>query len=355
MKQFIHERLLSTLQNFYESAATSKDLVAHSSHDPMTPITEEAAPEFPSSFIGSAVSENPGHIAQGDDALAKTNVLPVSSNEALLEKGDNSFPSSTENDIGSLQAEDIKGTDLKLRDNLLLEECAAVDIKSTVALQVDETAIKGEGRGSDNYSAIHQKDEVKFEEGSAEGVESQDLFRPLEGATSNAEENNSGSREEGGRNAKSKDELLIEETKTPFPVFPDNCATREAVSVSLLMEKDRGDLEGNSQSGIDQVGEQPYKEGKETGSLQQVLSSSDKTEEDVPEEDDVGQTTGEKTFSKQSSSNSASEIHRCGSYLPSSPHSNRLVEHNSAFDRTSLNEGGAMVNMLGLGEEKCPA
>ena len=349
MWQFIHKRLSSTLQNFYESAATSKDLVAHSAHDAMTPITEEAAPEFPSSFIGSAESGNPG--AQDDDALAKTNVLPVSSNDTSLEKRDNSLPSSTENHNGSLQAEDISCTDLKLRDNVLLQENGDVDIKSTVALQVDETAIKGEGRGSDRYSAIHQKDELKFEEGSTEGVESQDLFLPLDGATSNAAENNNGKSEERSSNAKSKDELLIEENKTPFPVFQDNCAMSEAVSLSLLVAKDRGGLEEISHSGMDQVGEQPYKEGKATGTLQQDLPSSGKTDE----EDDVGQTTGEKTFSKQSSSNCASENQRCSGYLASSPHSNRLVDHNAAFERTSLKEGGAMVNMLGLGEEKCPA
>lgn len=227
----------------------------------------------------------------------------------------------------------------------------AVDIKSTVALQVDETAIKGEGRGSDRYSAIHQKDELKFEEGSAEGVESQDLFLPLDGATSNAAENNNGKSEERSSNGKSKDELLIEENKTPFPVFQDNCAMSEAVSLSLLVAKDRGGLEEINHSGMDQVGEQPYKEGKATGTLQQDLPSSGKTDE----EDDVGQTAGENTFSKQSSSNCASENQRCSGYLASSPHSNRLVDHNAAFERTSLKEGGAMVNMLGLGEEKCPA
>ena len=351
MWQFIHKRLSSTLQNFYESAATSKDLVAHSAHDPMTPITEEAAPEFPSLFIGSVESGNPGDIVQDDDALAEINVLPVSSNEAPFEKRDNSLPSSSENDNGSLQAEDISCTDLKLRDKLLLEKYGAVDIKSTVVLQVDETAIKGEGRGSDRYSAIHQKDELKFEEGSTEGVESQDLFLPLDGATSNAAENNNGKSEKRSSNGKSKDELLIEENKTPFPVFPDNCAMSEAVSLSLLVAKDRGEHEEISHSGIDQVGEQLCKEGKATGELQQDLPSSGKTDE----EDDVGQTTGEKTFSKQSSSNCASENQRCSDYLASSPHSNRLVDHNAAFGRTSLKEGGAMVNMLGLGEEKCPA
>ena len=94
----------------------------------MTPITEEAAPEFPSLFVGSAESGNPGDIVQDDDALAEIKVLPVSSNEAPLEKRDNSLPSSSENDNGSLQAEDISCTDLKLRDNLLLEKYGAVDI-----------------------------------------------------------------------------------------------------------------------------------------------------------------------------------------------------------------------------------
>ena len=78
MWQFIHERLLSTLQNLYDSAATGKDLATHSANDPMTPITEEAAPEFPSSFIRSA-----GDIAQGDNILTSTKDLPVKSNEAL--------------------------------------------------------------------------------------------------------------------------------------------------------------------------------------------------------------------------------------------------------------------------------
>ena len=77
---------MSTLQNFYESVATSRDLVTHSANDPMTSITEKAAPEFPSSFIGNAVSGNPRDIAQGDDALAITKDLPVNSNEAVLEK-----------------------------------------------------------------------------------------------------------------------------------------------------------------------------------------------------------------------------------------------------------------------------
>ena len=62
---------------------------------------------------------------------------------------------------------------------------------------MDETTIKGEGIGSDKHSAIHQKDDLKFGEGNAEGVESKDLFRPLEGATSNAEENNDASSKEG--------------------------------------------------------------------------------------------------------------------------------------------------------------
>ena len=186
-------------------------------------------------------------------------------------------------------------------------------------------------------------------------MESQDLFLPLDGATSNAAENNNGKSEERSSNANSKDELLIEENKTPFPVFQDNCAMSEAVSLSLLVAKDRGEHEEISHSGMDQVGEQPYKEGKATGTLQQDLPSSSKRDEGIPEEDDAGQTTGEKTFSKQSSSNCASENQRCSGYLASSPHSNRLVDHNAAFERTSLKEGGAMVNMLGLGEEKCPA
>ena len=159
-----------------------------------------------------------------------------------------------------------------MRDNLVLEEHGTADTTSTVALQVEETTIKGEGRGSDKHSAIHQKEEIKFEEGSAE--KSQDLFRPLEGATSNVEENSDVSSKEGGSSAKSKA----------------------------------------------------------------------KTDEGIPEEDDVGQTRGEQVHSKQSSCNCASEIH-----VASSPHSNRLVEHNAAFERNSLNEGGAMGKMLGLG------
>ena len=276
MWQFIHERLLSTLQNLYDSAATGKDLATHSANDPMTPITEEAAPEFPSSFIASA-----GDIAQGDNALTSTKEKPVNSNEALLEKcnaaRDNSLPNSAENDKGSLQEEDVGCADLKVQDNLLLEEHGTADTTSTVALQVDEATIKGEGIGSDKHSAIRQKDEIKFEDGSAE--KSQDLFRPLEGATSNVEENSDVSSKEGGSDTKSKA----------------------------------------------------------------------KTDEGIPE-DDVGQTRGEHMYSKQSSCNCASEIH-----VASSPHSNRLVEHNAAFERNSLNEGGAMVKMLGLGEEKCPA
>ena len=270
---------MSTLQNLYESAATSKDLVTHSANDPMTPITEEAAPEFPSSLIGNAVSGNPGDIAEGDDALATTKDLPVNSNEAHLKKcnapGDNSLPNSAEIDKGSFPEEDVGCADLKLRENLLLEEHGTADTTSTVALQVDETTLKREGVESDTHSAIHQKDELKFEEGSGEGVESEDLFRPLEGAASNAEQNNDVSSKEGGSDAK----------------------------------KDEG----------------------------------------IPDEDDVCQTGGE-MYSKQSSCNYASEIH-----LASSPHNNRLVEHNAAFERNSLNEGGAMVKMLGLGEEKCPA
>ena len=270
---------MSTLQNFYESAATSRDLVTHSANDPMTPITGEAASEFPISFIGNAVSGNPGDIAQGDDALTSTNDLSVNSNEALLEKcnapGDNSLPKPAENDNGGLQEEDVGCADLKLRHNLLLEEHGTADTTTTVALQVDETTMKGESIESDKHSAIHQKDELKFEEGRAE-----DLFRPLERATSNAEENNDDSSKEGGNEAKSKA----------------------------------------------------------------------KTDEGIPEEDDVGQTRGENMYSKQSSCNCASEIH-----LASSPHSNKLVKHNAAFERNSLNEGGAMVKMLGLGEEKCPA
>ena len=167
MWQIIHGRFLSTLQNLYDSAATGKDSATHSANDPMTPITEEAAPEFPSSFIGSA-----GDIAQGDNALTSTKEKPVNSNEALLEKcnaaRDNSLPNSAENDKGSLQEEDVGCADLRVRDNLLLEEQGTADTTSTVALQVDKTTLKREGVESDTHSAIHQKDEIKFEDGSAE-------------------------------------------------------------------------------------------------------------------------------------------------------------------------------------------
>lgn len=50
---------MACLQDFYESALTSSHVLAPVSNDAMSPITEEAAPEFPSTFEESNKSETP--------------------------------------------------------------------------------------------------------------------------------------------------------------------------------------------------------------------------------------------------------------------------------------------------------
>ena len=51
-------------QDFFESAQAPSPVPAPASHDPMTPITEEAAPEFPSKFEESGESETPEAVLQ---------------------------------------------------------------------------------------------------------------------------------------------------------------------------------------------------------------------------------------------------------------------------------------------------
>lgn len=63
---------LCHLQDFYESALTSSTAVsAPPSNDPMSPITEEAAPEFPSTFEKFSGSENPGEVNQDEDDITE--------------------------------------------------------------------------------------------------------------------------------------------------------------------------------------------------------------------------------------------------------------------------------------------
>jgi len=59
------------LQDFYESALTSSTMSAPPSNDPMSPITEEAAPEFPSTFEKFSGSENPGEVNQDEDDITE--------------------------------------------------------------------------------------------------------------------------------------------------------------------------------------------------------------------------------------------------------------------------------------------
>ena len=72
----------------------------------------------------------------------------------------------------------------------------------------------------------------------------QDLF-PFEGKTSDPERNNIRSIDDGGSDVKSKDELLMEERKSPYALFLDTFAVKEAVS--YLTEKDKGILDGKRQ------------------------------------------------------------------------------------------------------------
>ena len=63
--------MLCHLQDFYESALTSSTVSAPPSNDPMSPITEEAAPEFPSTFEKISRSENPGEVIQDEDDITE--------------------------------------------------------------------------------------------------------------------------------------------------------------------------------------------------------------------------------------------------------------------------------------------
>ena len=51
-------------QDFFESAQVPSTVLAPAGYDPMTPITEEAAPEFPSKFEESGESETPEVVLQ---------------------------------------------------------------------------------------------------------------------------------------------------------------------------------------------------------------------------------------------------------------------------------------------------
>ena len=61
------------LQDFYERAQTSHSVLAPPNNDPMSPITEEVAPEFPSTFKRSSETENSKEDIPGEDITAVKN------------------------------------------------------------------------------------------------------------------------------------------------------------------------------------------------------------------------------------------------------------------------------------------
>lgn len=105
---------MAHLQDFYENALTPNTMLTSANYDPMSPITEEAAPEFPSKFEESQESNT---IGKADQAESTTSVE------------DNTGIEDVQNDY--CETHDEISLPLREEETLLSEVKCKVDSKTT--------------------------------------------------------------------------------------------------------------------------------------------------------------------------------------------------------------------------------
>ena len=131
---------MTHFQDFFESAQAPSPVLAPAGNDPMTPITEEAAPEFPSKFEESRESETPKVVVQSTtDAEDNTGEGNVQNNsqatdddKSLTLKGDEVLGSDSSGEAGTKLADELNGL---LPEN---ETDETVDLEDTASCGNDD-------------------------------------------------------------------------------------------------------------------------------------------------------------------------------------------------------------------------
>ena len=125
------------LQDFYERAQTSPSVLAPPNNDPMSPITEEVVPEFPSTFQRSSETENSKDDIQGEAIKNDTrdgdvhnnpqgnhNEVNLTSNEDEEVACNESVHKSNTNSLSSLSPK-TEGEVASLKKTEVQQECAS--------------------------------------------------------------------------------------------------------------------------------------------------------------------------------------------------------------------------------------
>ena len=157
------------LQDFYERAQTSHSVLAPPNNDPMSPITEEVAPEFPRTFKRSSETENSKEDIQGDDIAAvkndtrdgdvhnnpqgNQNEVNLTSNEDEDKSNTNSLSSllpKTEGEVASLKKTEVQ-QECTSDENSALETQPASDDTCNCEANSGESSIRNPATSSNEH------------------------------------------------------------------------------------------------------------------------------------------------------------------------------------------------------------
>ncbi|XP_068706897.1 uncharacterized protein [Montipora foliosa] len=237
---------LQAKKNFCENASTSHDVLPASNNDPMTPITEEVAPEFPSLLVTSSDSENSKDVIPSESALAATNDQVQA---CVLAESREAMSNSAESKNHKTCPEDETGhSKMKPIDERLIEAC-----KTCSATQggcgLEESRREDKGRDKEEFrnSDIVQ-DDVLWNNAGGVG---QDL-EALEGATSNYAKNDKGSLVENVREIdfypKGENCITKQCNAVPEVQSPSSCRASSPHSSNKLVDGNNldGTFERNS-------------------------------------------------------------------------------------------------------------
>ena len=269
--------------------------VAPPSNDPMSPITEEAAPEFPSLLKDSNQSETPRDVIQAENTL--------------------SVKDGTKDEDGNFH-ENYKGVGLTLCKEEQVTLSQSLDKSNSNTLNGLLSKMEGRVAGLDLTWPQHKASSNKNNVTDTEAAVSDSNYgaNAAEPAVCNL--------------LNSADKLYSEESDVPCPVNKDDAHTIETVYVldetmSNCIENDKG-VEGG--------------EEKVTCSNNNQMDSNCNVEITPKEGSYIQDVQNHSNFTSSSSHNSSLLLDESG------------LE--TTFDRNSLNEGGSLMKVQC---EKCPA
>lgn len=274
---------LQAKKNFCENASTSHDVLPASNNDPMTPITEEVAPEFPRLLVTSHDSENSKDVIPSESALAATNdqvqacLLAESRGDCSnsfvpVMKGETSDLYSSKLQKGCAKDNSSFGTESAVIDTCSRKKNLAESACQKLINSANELLSKEDNTYSSDYSsqvAVHNILSNSAKKDEDIGVGAIDIME--------------------------KDGRPVEEGRTPEPPNKDTPALQEAVSIST--EHGKGGAEGDVRNNeINQEDKMLFNECNATGgespnsiSLAEAMSNSaeSKNHKTCPE-DEVG-------------------------------------------------------------------